>query len=764
MANKKLNATIAIGGTVARSLTRGLTNTKGQLAEVGGEIGKTTRRQRQLSDQIKTFGRQGRNVDGLRRQYAELGTEIDRLRRKQESLQRLASANVGGRFSTMTNEVGRLARRTAMTGTVAAGTVFGVASSTAALGDGIAKTADKIGISTKALQELRYAGERGGMSVQGMDSAVNRFTRRLGRAAQGGGAAAKAYDALGLSAEALASMSPDEALAVTADRLEQVENHTDKLAYASAMFGNEGEGMLNVLRGGSEALRGYAADAARTGYILSEEATRDGEKFQDTLLDTQLSLKGLKNIVGAELMPVVGEMMGKFTGWLAENRDQVSEWSTTFATRLQAAIPVIMDLASGIGTVISKVGSAISTTADLVGGFDNLGMIIGAVIAGKAIGSIVMFGTAIFQAGGALLSLSGAMPLIAGGIKAIGAALMANPIGLIVAAIAGAGYLIYRNWEKIGPWFGKLWQGIQEKVAWAWDKVKGVIAWHPLALIARNWGAITDWFGRMGEGVKAAASTAWEGVKTVISWSPLGLIARAWSGLSDRVGGMAELAKAGLDVAWAAIKTVLSWSPLGLISAGWTPMANAVGNVVGIAKDMVSAVWDWMSAKLGWSPLETITGAWGGITGWFGNMWDGITASAAAAMDWITGKLEWVGSAFSKVKGWLNFGGDDDADDVRERLGGGNAGALNLGSSQEEAATRGQEVLQRGPARPQLSGGGASAAPAERSREVSQTITNHVQLHVTRSEGEEDQSYAERIAELVMDELNQRQQGALYDG
>ncbi|PKG50324.1 hypothetical protein, partial [Halomonas sp. MES3-P3E] len=510
MANKKLSATIAIGGTVARSLTRGLTNTKGQLAEVGGEIGKTTRRQRQLSDQIKTFGRQGRNVDGLRRQYAELGTEIDRLRRKQEGLQRLASANVGGRFSTMTNEVGRLARRTALAGTAAAGAVFGVASSTASLGDNIGKTADKLGMGIEELQAYRYAAERSGVASNTFDTATQRMVRRVSEAARGTGPAKDAIEELGLSAQALASMTPDEQLNHFADALQNVENQGDRVRLSMKLFDTEGVAMINMLRDGSEGLRQYGDDARRTGYILSDQAVRDAESFQDTLLDTQLSLFGLKNIIGAELMPVVGDMMGKFTGWLADNRDQVGIWAKAFATGLQNAVPAILSMAEGLATVIGKIGSAASTTADLVGGFDNLGIIIGTVIAGKAIGSIVMFGTAIFQAGGALLSLSGAMPLIAGGVKAIGAALMANPIGLIIGAIAGAGYLIYRNWEKIGPWFGKLWQGVQEKVAWAWDKVRSIVDWSPLGLITRNWGAITDWFGGLWGRVKRGASLGWK--------------------------------------------------------------------------------------------------------------------------------------------------------------------------------------------------------------------------------------------------------------
>jgi hypothetical protein len=682
MANKRLNATIAIGGTVARSLTRGLTNTKDQLGEVGGAISRATRRQRQLSDQIKTFGRQGRSVDGLRRQYAEPGDEIERLRRRQEGLQRLAAANVGGRFSAMTSEVGALARRTAMAGTAAAGAVFGIANSTSALGDNVAKTADKLGMGIEELQAYRYAAERSGVASDTFDMAAQRMVRRVAEAAQGTGEAKDAIAELGLSAQALASMTPDEQLNHFADALQNVENRGDRVRLAMKLFDSEGVALVNMLKDGSAGLQQYAEDARRTGYILSDQAARDAEVFQDKLLDAKLSLFGLKNIIGSALMPVVSDMMSTFTGWLADNRAQVRAWSDQFATRLQAVVPVIADLASGIGTVASNVGHAVSATANLVGGFDNLGVIIGTLIAGKAIGSIVMFGTAIVQAGGALLSLSGALPLVAGGIKAIGAAMIANPIGLVVAAIAGAGYLIYRNWEKIGPWFGNLWQGVKEKASAAWGWMKENFSWSPVAIIANNWSAIT----------------------------------------------------------------------------------STIGGVVDEAKEKASAAWDWMKEKLSWSPLETVAAAWGGLTGWFGGLWDGITAKAAAALDWITSKLEWVGNAFSAVSGWFSSGDDEDE---RPQLGGSNAQPINLGESQREAEDRGREVIARGPERPQLSEPSpppAASTMVERVKEVTQTITNHVQLHVTPMQGEDDQSYAQRIAELVMDEINQRQQGALYDG
>jgi phage-related protein len=56
----------------------------------------------------------------------------------------------------------------------------------------------------------------------------------------------------------------------------------------------------------------------------------------------------------------------------------------------------------------------------------------------------------------------------------IGRALFLNPIGLAVTVIAGAAYLIYRNWEPISAWFGKVWGKVKTAFSGAWDWFKGL--------------------------------------------------------------------------------------------------------------------------------------------------------------------------------------------------------------------------------------------------------------------------------------------------
>lgn len=92
MANQRLNATITIGGTISGTLKSALGTTRSQIDAIGSSIKRLEREQRTLGSGIQTFGRLGRNVDGLRAKYATVTAELEKLRRTQE---RIANARLG---------------------------------------------------------------------------------------------------------------------------------------------------------------------------------------------------------------------------------------------------------------------------------------------------------------------------------------------------------------------------------------------------------------------------------------------------------------------------------------------------------------------------------------------------------------------------------------------------------------------------------------------------------------------------------------------
>lgn len=105
---------------------------------------------------------------------------------------------------------------------LAAGAIFqqlaaGVKSAADRLGD-LADTAKSIGITTAALQELRYAAQLNGIDQATLQKSLEVLSKNLGDASMGGSAAKKSLEELGLSATHLASLPLPDALGVIADK------------------------------------------------------------------------------------------------------------------------------------------------------------------------------------------------------------------------------------------------------------------------------------------------------------------------------------------------------------------------------------------------------------------------------------------------------------------------------------------------------------------------------------------------------------------
>lgn len=147
--SKTLKASVIIGGSVSGAFRSAMSSTKNGLKAIGEEIANVERKQRLLSRSIDTFGRMGKNVEGLRRQYAGLTREADKLRAAQSRL-----ADVQGRIERNN------ARRAELGGQLrGAATTFGVvaASTLAPIRSAAAFESSMLGVA-KQLNGARDAG------------------------------------------------------------------------------------------------------------------------------------------------------------------------------------------------------------------------------------------------------------------------------------------------------------------------------------------------------------------------------------------------------------------------------------------------------------------------------------------------------------------------------------------------------------------------------------------------------------------------------
>lgn len=206
-----------------------------------------------------------------------------------------------------------LSAKTAIVGLVGAAGFGALIKQGLAAGDSLAKTADKIGVTTEALAGMRHAAELTGVSTETMDMALQRFTRRASEAAIGTGEAKGALQELQINAKELVKLPLDEQMEVVADAMGGLETQADRVRIAMKLFDSEGVALVNTLGGGSAALREMIDEAETLGITLDRVETAQIEAANDAFTRAKGVITGLVNDITVNLAPALKVLADGFT-------------------------------------------------------------------------------------------------------------------------------------------------------------------------------------------------------------------------------------------------------------------------------------------------------------------------------------------------------------------------------------------------------------------------------------------------------------------
>ncbi len=244
--------------------------------------------------------------------------------------------------------------------------------------DALAKTSDKLGLTTEALISLRHAAEQTGVGANTLDMALQRMTRRIAEAAQGTGEAKSALRELGLDARALAAMSPDQAFREIAGAMEEVDSQSDKVRLAFKLFDSEGVNLVNTLKLGKSGLNEMAREADSLGMTLSRIDALKIEQANDAISRATGAVGGLANKISVELAPVVvdlsnafinlsGHIQGAFNqgtkpkqiGFMLELEKAVEKLSLSYLELKLSILEVLASLSTGFDSALASTKSAV---------------------------------------------------------------------------------------------------------------------------------------------------------------------------------------------------------------------------------------------------------------------------------------------------------------------------------------------------------------------------------------------------------------------
>jgi hypothetical protein len=193
-----------------------------------------------------------------------------------------------------------------------------------------------------------------------------------------------------------------------ADSLGQVQDRTERAELATKIFGGSGLAMVNVLKQGSAAIMEQRREARELGIVLSTETARSSEVFINSWTRVQGAISGIKNLVGAELIPEVTAYMDMFRDWVMLNREwlksNIMKTLRSMISGFKLLIPVVRNIHKAISGLIQSMGGletvikavltamTIFTAMKFISGIGNLTMAIagGLVTAFRTLGNAAL--------------------------------------------------------------------------------------------------------------------------------------------------------------------------------------------------------------------------------------------------------------------------------------------------------------------------------------------------------------------------------------
>lgn len=337
--------------------------------------------------QYRAFERELAKTEGelkkVESQADDTGDEVKEAGDKAEKSGRDAAS--GGdkweKFGSSLKKVGEIAGKAIIglgTAAIGAGTaIAGMTVNAAYSADEINTIAKQTGLSTEAIQKFQYASEQIDVPLETLTGSMAKLTRNMSTARGGTGAAAEAFDMLGVSiTDSNGQLRDSETVfneAIAA--LGGIENETERDAAAMAIFGKSAQDLNPLILGGADALKELGDEAEAAGLILSQDALDSLNTLSDAMDTAKATTKGLGNLFSTVFAEDFAGIVNEFTGYAQQLGKAFEEGGVDglveeigtvlgeIVNKITEALPKIIE--AGL-TIVEKLAEAVLDNAPLL--------------------------------------------------------------------------------------------------------------------------------------------------------------------------------------------------------------------------------------------------------------------------------------------------------------------------------------------------------------------------------------------------------------
>lgn len=347
-------------------------------------------------------------------------------------------------------------------------------------------------------------------------------------------------------------------------------SESEQIAAASAIFGkNQMAPWLALINTAPE-------DVNKLSTSLSECAGTTDEMAQSMMSGFGGSIEQLKSSLDV-LMTMLGKTLAEFLVPIIQHLQKLLTWLNSLDAGTRKIIVTVGMVVAAAGPVLITVGKV-----------------------AQGIGSIMQLAPKLVTA---FSKIPGILTTVGGAFKALWAFMLANPITIIIAAIAalvGGFIYLWNNCEEFREFWINLWENIKTAIETAWNAITQFLSttWTNISTAATNaWNAISQFFSTTWTNITNWFHTALSNISTALS--------TAWADIT-----------AGIQTAWNAIAA--------FITTTWENIKQIFSNALAAVGAAVSTAWSNISAN--------VTTAMGNIKSFIIGAWDNIKSSIASAL------------------------------------------------------------------------------------------------------------------------------------
>lgn len=313
----------------------------------------------------------------------------------------------------------------------------GVAAGLAGMAINSAKTADELntlskqsGLTTEEIQKFQYAADVVDVSASDIIGAQTKLIKSMTSTSE---STTSAFERIGVATTNMDGTlrSSSEVFYEVLEGLAAIPNETERDALAMDIFGKSASSLAGIIDDGGAALKDLGDQASELGVILDQETLDSLNAVNDELDLLKANAQGQIAKAGARameaLLPIFEEVIGYLTSAL--------EW---------------------IGSLDADTIKLIATIAAVVAGISPIAGII-ASISGAVSGFLTFW------------------PKVTGAFSAITSFAAANPLLVIIAAVAALTALIIANWDTIKPILDEILKKVKNGVNGIIGLVNGLI-------------------------------------------------------------------------------------------------------------------------------------------------------------------------------------------------------------------------------------------------------------------------------------------------